>query len=206
MNRILAFPFLCVLCLACPLSAQAQVQVQENVQGLHDRYRAINRSAMGVLGAWSAGNLIYSGLAIGHHRGEERHFHTMNLGWASVNGLIAGLGWFQASRLPLKADHPAAVIKRQSDIQQVLALNTGLDLAYMAGGWWMWERGRRDSGNAAHLRGFGKSLILQGGFLFAFDLSLWLVHRRSSARFLQGIRVSPDGQGLGMRIPLSKPR
>lgn len=205
MARMSAIYILSLLCLACPLSVKAQVLAPEDIQELHDRYRAINRGAMGVLGAWSAGNLVHSGLAIGHHRGEERHFHTMNLGWATVNGLIAGLGWFQASRLSLQADHPAAVIKRQSDIQQVLALNTGLDLAYVAGGWWMWERGRQDSRNAALFRGFGKSLILQGGFLFAFDLSLWLVHRRSSARFLQGIRVYPAGQGIGMRIPLSNP-
>ena len=49
--------------------------------------------------------------------------------------------------------------------------NAGLDVGYMATGAYLWERGiRKDSRG---LKGYGQSLILQGGFLFTFDLIMY---------------------------------
>lgn len=60
-------------------------------------------------------------------------------------------------------------------LEKILLFNAGIDLAYMAVGGWMWDRGSRGlsgpSGvDAERLTGWGQALVLQGGFLFAFDV------------------------------------
>jgi hypothetical protein len=157
---------------------------------------------MATLGGWGTGNLLVSGLLMHRHRREERHFHLMNMGWGGVNLLIAGLGYRHSWRTPREAGSWDQVWKQQSDLQQVLALNTGLDLAYMAGGWWMQERGRHPGREDERMRGFGKSLILQGAFLFVFDLSLWIHHRNLSRSFLERWQLQPAGTGLGLTLHL----
>jgi len=52
--------------------------------------------------------------------------------------------------------------------------NVALYLAYMAGGLNMKERGLRKSNE--RLIGFGKSVILQGAFLMAFDAVMYGFH------------------------------
>lgn len=60
-------------------------------------------------------------------------------------------------------------------MQKILLFNAGLDVGYMLGGVYLLERGKREVKNAERLRGFGRSILLQGAFLFVFDLSLHTV-------------------------------
>jgi hypothetical protein len=66
-----------------------------------------------------------------------------------------------------------AVIDLQN-LDKILLFNAGLDVGYMATGAWIWERGLRKG--SERLEGYGKSLLVQGGFLLAFDLVLYLLH------------------------------
>jgi hypothetical protein len=59
--------------------------------------------------------------------------------------------------------------------------------------------------NAERLRGFGRSIILQGGFLLAFDLAQFAVLSSDNAEIksllLQsGLQLSPNGVGLNIRF------
>jgi hypothetical protein len=58
-------------------------------------------------------------------------------------------------------------------LEYLLLANTALDVGYVAGGVWLaTERGKKD----VYWRGSAWGVILQGGFLFTFDLfhAIWL--------------------------------
>jgi hypothetical protein len=128
------------------------------------------KSSMMVLGGWAAGNIILGLSLFPGRSGSDRYFHIMNAGWNAVNLGIATFGYITA----VKAD-PASfdlyqTLAEQRKIQNLLLFNAGLDIGYMVGGAWLIERSKNAESNADRLRGFGQSIILQGAFLFTFDL------------------------------------
>lgn len=160
------------------------------------------KTGMLVLGTWALGNITTGLVLAGKSNGSRKSFHQMNAGWNLINLGIAGLGYFSA----LSAD-PAQydlyqTIQEQNKIQKILLFNAGLDLGYMAAGAYLIERSRRGGSKADQWKGFGRSLILQGGFLFVFDLANNWVHARNNSK-LEPILSSLyfDGQSIGMVIP-----
>jgi hypothetical protein len=69
----------------------------------------------------------------------------------------------------------------------------------MATGLYLMERSKRATRNQDLLKGYGSSLILQGGFLFAFDIIMFLVQRESANLFLYPL-LSTDVAGIGMKM------
>ncbi len=157
------------------------------------------KTAMLVLGAWAVGN-IGSGLALrGRQEGSTRYFHDMNAGWGAVNLVIAGLGyWSTVSADPASFDLVAS-IHEQHKIQKILLFNAGLDVGYILGGAYLIERSKNTTNKPERLEGFGKSIALQGAFLFVFDLATYWVHQKGNNDLdglLQGLQVGPNGVGL----------
>lgn len=84
-------------------------------------------------------------------------------GWGAVNALIALIG----RRPPAEANSLVETAARKRTLSRLLWLNTGLDVLYVLGGWRVLRgRGAAD----ARWRGRGLGIMLQGGFLFFFDL------------------------------------
>ena len=155
------------------------------------------KTGMLILGGWAVGN-IASGIILSKQKeGSDKYFHAMNAGWNTVNLVIAGFGYYGA----LKAD-PASfdlyqTVQEHHKFQKILLLNAGLDVGYMAGGLYLIERSKNTSKNPERLKGFGQSIILQGGFLFAFDLVNYFVHAGHNddlKQWLSAVRF--DGQSL----------
>ena len=137
-----------------------------------------NLNGMKVLGGLGTLSLA-SGLALGLTASNEkdRSFHLMNAGWGAVDlGLALAAGWSAAHTDPASLTLVDAVQEARFN-QGMFLFNAGLDLAYVAFGWWMYERARRGDDKAAFFEGAGPSVMLQGGALFAFDLAMFLVHR-----------------------------
>jgi len=89
------------------------------------------------------------------------------VGWAVVNAAIAVGGSFFTDQRKLKLaapDAPKVLIKEASSLQRLLWINAGLDVLYMLGGWLTMRSDK------AHRRGMGLGIILQGLFLFVFDI------------------------------------
>ncbi len=96
-----------------------------------------------------------------------RAFGIQALAWGAVDGLIA---WFGLLRLRQKAQSAASFSEEAHEaarLRKILWINTALDVLYVAGGVAL----------AAFLgpgsdfwRGAGWGIILQGGFLYLFDL------------------------------------
>ena len=187
--------FYLVLLQTAQLSAQSY-----SPENYHKDGWRTNKTAMTVLGGWATGNIITSGILLGHHHGSERAFHQMNVGWNLVNLSIAGAGYWHSSRqLRRPSGSPGDILYQQQKIRQSLLFNAGLDLAYLTAGAWMMDKGLNSNSPDARLEGFGKSLLLQGGFLFIFDLSFFLIHQRSDKKLFQSWSMEPQGMGMTLR-------
>ncbi|MEL6141610.1 MAG: hypothetical protein AAFU67_08325 [Bacteroidota bacterium] len=157
------------------------------------------RRAMLVLGGWAVSNIALGASLRGNATGETRYFHDMNAYWNVVNLGIAGLGYFAALREDPSALDVYGTIQKHYAFQKILLFNAGLDIGYILGGLYLTERARRGGENADRLKGFGKSIMLQGGFLFAFDLVNYFISNTGSTQ-LHLILGGIAGPSLGLQL------
>lgn len=153
---------------------------------------------MFVLGSWAIGNMAYSGYSYYQSNGSTRYFHQMNVFWNFVNLGLAGSGIYDSFQT-LQSMNLLESIAAQHNIEKILLLNTGLDVAYMSIGLYLNERSKRGEKRAEMLAGYGKSLILQGAFLFLFDLGFYAAHTQHGKKLnkiIQQIELSSSGIGL----------
>lgn len=165
-----------------------------------DQEVRFRKTGMAVLGSWAVVN-IAGGLALrGNTVGKERYFHEMNAIWNGVNLGIAALGYIGASRLAMPAD-AFGLYQEQIGLDKTLLFNAGLDLGYVAAGLWMTERAKNTDNNPERWKGYGQAVMLQGAFLFVFDVVMVLLHEKIDVpSYLSfGIRPgAPDFIGFSM--------
>ncbi|NBB88747.1 MAG: hypothetical protein GVX96_03030 [Bacteroidetes bacterium] len=160
------------------------------------------KRAMLTLGTWSVIN-IGSGLILqGKHNGSEKYFHQMNAGWNVVNLGIAAVGYWKASRSNRESTFQESWDKYES-YRKSLLFNAGLDVGYMMGGLYLMERSNRFRGAKSNRNeGWGKSILLQGAFLFTFDIVAYFTSRKMGQRIRPYMKLELPSQGaqLGMTI------
>ncbi|MGD1891441.1 MAG: hypothetical protein ACFB15_12720 [Cyclobacteriaceae bacterium] len=180
------------------------VQAQSNdLIRYNERRLQMTRIGMLTLGSWAIGNMAVNGALMGGTSGRRYYFHQMNVFWNIVNIGLAGTGYYSALTADPTALTLAESIQEQHSIEKLLLLNAGLDVAYIAGGCYLRERGRRDSPQSERWKGYGQSLLLQGGFLLIFDALLYtIIHQPSSElySFLSAIQPTTNGLGLVYRF------
>jgi hypothetical protein len=164
-----------------------------------------NERAMWILGGWAAGNIAVGAIGMSRTDGESRAFHQMNAGWGVINLALAGSGiWTATHTDPASLDWLQS-LEAQQKIQRIFLFNAGLDVGYMMAGTWMMERGLRITDRPERWRGWGRSILIQGAFLFVFDLGAYLYHRpldRSihETRPAVGMMMGADGVGVRLRF------
>ncbi len=184
------------------LATLAWAQLDNLTEYNRDRLEK-QRVSMMVLGGWAIGNIAVGAAVFPQNSGEKRYFHLMNAGWNLVNLGLATAGYLSA----VKAD-PAGFdlyqsVQEQHRLQKILLFNAGLDVGYVLGGLYLRERAKNAENNPERLRGFGKSIILQGAFLFAFDLTAHFIQASNNPKlepFLSGLMVSPQGASLVLQF------
>lgn len=136
----------------------------------------LNRKGMVVLGSWAGANLIINGILLSNSSGSDKYFYQMNVYWSVVNGALAGLGVLGAKK---KQGNLSAfrTLEEQSSTEKTFLINTGLDAAYVMTGVYLLEKSKNSVDNQDMLKGYGQSVILQGGFLLLFDGIMYGVHR-----------------------------
>ena len=143
---------------------------------LHRDFFKTQQFAMTGLGIWSAGNLIASPIFSGKIFQDDPtmttqdYFHRMNFNWNVVNGAIAGLGYWSVCRRKKKSWNLTNLEKDKKKLTTSLCVNMGLDVAYIVSGILLNRAGQNASSDENLKIGYGNSLILQGGFLLAFDI------------------------------------
>lgn len=136
----------------------------------------LNRKGMTVLGSWAGANLISNSILLSNSTGSDKYFYQMNVYWNVVNGALAGLGILGAKK---KQENLSAfqTLEEQSSTEKTFLINTGLDAAYVMTGVYLLEKSKNSMDNQDMLKGYGQSVILQGGFLLLFDGIMYGVHR-----------------------------
>ncbi len=166
-------------------------------------HQKINSSAMLVLGGWAVGNILIGTYGNFTASGDAKYLHQFNAMWNVVNLGIAAFGYFNAVNSDPSQMTNLEIIKDFNSLQNFLLLNAGLDVAYIATGFYLKERAK-NSLKAERLRGYGNSLMLQGGFLLLFDVTLFFIHQNNA-----NINLYPHlesllscGVGVGINIKI----
>lgn len=187
-----------VLCIfMCGIHVMAFAESTDSLLNTFNLERtSIQKTGMQTLGLWALTNIAVGTFASLSTTGETQAFWQMNAGWNIINAGIASMGYFSQS-IP---NTLLGTIQEQHSIETILAVNAGLDIAYMIGGLYLREKAKT-ADNPDRLRGFGNAIILQGAFLFVFDTILYAVnaqHGKELSPIIQSLNISP--QGIGFNI------
>lgn len=178
MNK-LAKIFLLIFLIMPIIQLFAQGISSDSLTFFHQSRVNINKNAMLVLGGWAAANIFVGTYGNFKASGEAKYFHQFNAMWNVVNLGIAAFGYFNAVNSDPSSVTNLEIIKDYNSLQNFLLLNAGLDAAYIMTGFYLKERAK-NSASAERLRGYGNSLLLQGGFLLLFDISLYFIHQNNA--------------------------
>lgn len=190
--------------LACLSPFQINAQ-NFNPEEFNAKRYQINRNGMAVLGGWGLANLAYSGVAVFNAEGENKAFHQMNIGWGAINMALAGFGYFGTRNAQTDLSTYES-IKQLETSKRIFLFNAGLDLAYIAGGAYLNELSKNtsDPERANQAAGFGKSVMIQGGFLFGFDLVMYFVLQNHGNQnlynLISGVQLSPNGFRVAVNL------
>ena len=116
---------------------------------------------------WSALSLSAGLLLATSREPVERGMGEQFMAWGAVDGALALAGMWMGRRRQVISGDPERQMKDARNLQRVLLVNAGLDVFYVLGGAGLaLGRGRSDE----TWRGRGLGVMIQGGFLLAFDL------------------------------------
>ncbi len=183
------------------LTASAQ---QTALDDLNQNRLKVQTTGMVVLTGWSVANIAYGGIAAARGEGSNKYFNRMNMYWGAVNLAIATPSLI--STLRQRKSPPTTLEQSIEDlhgIEKTLLFNAGLDLAYVAGGAYLLEKANNTPDKQDRFRGFGQSIILQGGFLLLFDAANYMALRKShrkAAQILQGVQISGNSVGATIKF------
>ncbi|GHB85231.1 DUF6992 family protein [Persicitalea jodogahamensis] len=182
------------------LTVRAQ---QTPLDDLNQSRIKVQTTGMWVLSSWAVANIAYGGIAAARGEGSNKYFNRMNVYWNVVNLGIAApalIGSLRQRKSP-----PTSLDQSIEDlhsIEKTLLLNAGLDLAYMTGGLYLLEKAKNTPDKQDRFRGFGQSILLQGGFLLLFDAANYLALRQShrqAAEILKKVQFT----GQSVRVVLT---
>lgn len=132
---------------------------------------AFRLGAMQVLGSWAVLNLVV-GTAWALRAGDlrVRAFMASNAAWNVVNLALALFGGWAAANHELGSWTGVTLLREVDLLLKILLVNVGLDVGYMGAGvvTFLWGRDRESPWRL----GIGAALVLQGLFLFIFDVTL----------------------------------
>ncbi len=190
------FPLLFLIMMTSQ-AVQAQTDFRLSMEKFQQSRNDINRTAMIVLGSWAAGNILTGVYGNFKAKGEAKYFNQFNAMWNVVNLGIATFGYLSASNSDPSLMGNASIFSEYSSMQSFLLLNAGLDVAYIATGLYLKEKSKNSS-SGERLRGYGNSLLLQGGFLLLFDTALYFIHQSNASVNLYPHIESLTAGGVGL--------
>jgi len=156
---------------AIPAAPQPDAQAPQDVWAHQAR---ISRQ----LAAWSAVSIAGGSvlLAVGRMRDRPalRAFGVQSAAWGVVDLAISGVGELRRRRRLATLPDPSAPSVQASEgrsLRRILLVNAALDVGYVTAGLagLAWSLRRRPDPSAT-IAGHGAAVVVQGGFLLAFDL------------------------------------
>ena len=151
---------------------------------------SLQKTGMITLGSWAIGNIAVGSIRMGQTTGSQYRFHQMNVFWNIVNLGIAAGGYYGATTAQPEDFTAMQTLKEYHSFNKILLLNAGLDVGYMLGGLYLRERAKNVSKRQNMLKGYGQSIMLQGAFLFVFDLVLYGFMNEQTHAFMNSSGLS----------------
>ena len=159
----------------------------------------IQKNGMYVLGSWALGNFAISGYYMTKTRDRNFYFHQMNVFWNVVNIGIAGIGYAGALQSPLGLGLEQTVEEYRS-FGRILGINAALDVGYVMTGLFLKSRGKKSDSHSERLIGYGNSLVLQGSFLFVFDVTLAYINHYALTQMAEAYSLEISAVPWGLRV------
>ncbi len=156
------------------------------------------------LGSWATTNFVASGIGWASvPSGEAHYFHQMNVLWNTVNIGLAIPGYLKSKKANSMLTF-SETIRMQHKTEKIFLINTGLDIGYMASGLLLRSAAKINMSKKDQYNGYGNSLLMQGGFLFVFDLTAYIIHNchsnKSWDKLLNSVEMSSSGIGIQWNI------
>jgi len=167
-----------------------QAEAQTDTQSFYRQSLKNNNTGMVILGSWAIVNMASGAWGMSVKTGSTKYFYQMNLFWNTVNLGIAGYALVSGYLTDVSALSDAQMIDKHLTTEKVLLINAGLDVLYMAGGAFMLSKSKTSTKRPELLKGYGQSLLLQGGFLLVFDGIMYLAQHRLSGAFLENVQLT----------------
>ena len=166
----------------------------------------LNKNLMLGLSSWSIANAGLSSIGWATTQGESKYFHQMNVGWSAVNLCLSIPGYLNARKSTPSNISMLDVVNLNRKDEKVFLFNAGLDLAYIAGGFYLKERANYTTKNYHRCRGWGNSIILQGSFLLLFDVTAVVLHsklrKKALSPLLEKVELGYSGNTVSFRFKL----
>lgn len=186
----------------CILSVTGFAQ-QTNLTGFNKERERLSRTGIKGLAVYSAANIIYGSIASSQTTGSNKYFHEMNAIWNGITLGITGIGFLTANKESTLSYGES--LKKQQHIEKLFLFNAGLDVAYIAGGAYLKERAKTTIKNPLRLKGYGESIMLQGGVLLLFDGIMYTIHNRHGIllnKMGENIKLASTPNGIGFIVKL----
>ena len=162
----------------------------------------INNAGMVVLGSWAVANISLGAAGWIRSSGQKMFFHQMNLFWNMVNLSIAGIALYSNWNTDFGMWSTDEVLRKQLRTQRIFLINAGLDIIYMGTGLMLKHIASRYPKQQERLLGYGNSVLLQGAFLFGFDLIMFGLQRSHRLQFLEQFAFGPAHDSWGIALLL----
>lgn len=196
------FLTVCMLLMAFSLTGQTDsLLTQFNTERLQ-----VNKVGMIVLTGWAVSNLGVNALLTRNASGSDGHFYRMNIYWNIVNLALAIPGLRHSLITDPTSLSLAETVSEYHQMGKIVLFNAALDVAYITGGFLMKEMAKSREKNRNILDGYGRSLILQGGFLLVFDAVLFTALQLKSkdlTRILEVVQPTAAGGSMGLGLTLT---
>ena len=144
----------------------------------------VTKTAMLTLGGWAVANITSGFIVGGRTSGTTKYTWQMNAYWNFINLGLAGMGYIRALKESGKSFSLPDNYYAQNSMEKIYLFNLGLDVGYNGAGLYLRERGLNSTNlkTSVQLRGYGTSIIIQGGFLLLMDAAMVLIHHRNTVR------------------------
>ena len=188
-----------IVLLFCITLFAVQVDAQADYNGFYLKSQKNANTGMYVLGSWALLNMASGAYGMSTQSGSTKYFNQMNLMWNTVNLGIAGYALVSSHLNDPGLLSPEQMMDKHLLTEKILLINAGLDVLYIASGALMIKRSNVTK-RPELFKGYGQSLVLQGGFLLVFDVILYTIQHNHSTLFLQNIQLSLGPQSLQLAI------
>ena len=188
-----------ILLLFISATIEAQISFTDTVKEYNKQRIIINLKGSEALGIWGIANIVVGGVGAPIAKDDEwKYFHGTNAAFGALNTGVAAYMLLRCKKQSREKASGSKAYKDYRSDRKALLVNMGLDAAYMGAGALLVQNANTIGGNPAMYRGIGRSLVVQGVFLMAFDNIMFSAQQKYHSRWAQLLdEMRFTGTGLG---------